>query len=976
MNQFHGHEIAIIGMTGRFPGAKDIEQFWDNLKHGIESIRFFSREELLAAGIEAEQVDDPNYVPAKGMVDGADMFDAAFFGYSKREAEVTDPQQRLFLECSHEALEHAGYDPEQYRGRIGVYGGSNLSTYLYFNLFPNQEIINAVGLTSVVMGNDKDHLATRVSYKLNLTGPSVCVQTACSTSLVAIHTACQAIISGECDIALAGGVSIGVPRISGYQYQEGSIASPDGHCRAFDARSGGTVSSSGVGVVVLKLLEDALADGDTIHAVIRGSAINNDGANKIGYTAPSAEGQAAAISEAMAVAKVPAESISYVEAHGTATNLGDPIEILGLTKAFRTRTEAEGFCAIGSVKTNVGHLDTAAGVTGLIKTALSLKHQLLPPSLHFELPNPKIDFVNSPFYVNNKLSPWLSEKGPRRAGVSSFGMGGTNAHVILEEAPASVPTGPSRDLQLLMLSAKTSTALEAVTERLLRHFEQHPQVSLADTAYTLQVGRASHPFRRLVPCRDVEEAKRMLRDRPSDRVINGAADMARRPAVLLFSGSGAEELRRTAQELYASESAFRQQFDRLREVFLAVTGQNLDLALSAPQQQTEDAVLFVLKYALAKLWLDWGLQPEALIGHGVGSFVAAALAQVLTVQDALVLVTERARLLGALPQVTALEVPLSAAELAPVLGSELSVVEAAGPHCTVIAGPQASIEEFQRDLADFNVRCTVVTERFTLPPAISEATVGAFMEKLQVVRLHEPQLPVLCSTMRDWLSVEQATDARFWAEQLRTPVSLADGLQAWAQKSAHLYLEIGTLGFLGEQVRSMLPEGQVGALWTTVRVENAPCSAAEHLQVIWGKIWLQGGMVDGAGYHNGEARRRIPLPTYPFERQSYWVEPIVQPFTAGVSAKRTDEAVLLDTDNEIELNIAKIWSELLGINQVTLDDDFYRLGGDSLLSIQMIARIKKLYPVELDMRQLVEATTIGEFAEIVELALIEELERL
>ncbi|MFD2168478.1 type I polyketide synthase [Tumebacillus lipolyticus] len=976
MNQFHGHEIAVIGMTGRFPGAKDIEQFWDNLKNGIESIRFFSREELLAAGIPAEQVDDPNYVPAKGVLDGADMFDAAFFGFSKREAEVTDPQQRLFLECSHEALEHAGYDPGQYRGRIGVYGGSNLSTYLYFNLFPNQEIINSVGLTSVVMGNDKDHLATRVSYKLNLTGPSVCVQTACSTSLVAIHTACQAIISGECDIALAGGVSIGVPQISGYPYQEGSIASPDGHCRAFDARSGGTVSSNGVGVVVLKLLEDALADGDTIHAVIRGSAINNDGANKIGYTAPSAEGQAAAISEAMAVAKVPAESISYVEAHGTATNLGDPIEILGLTKAFRTRTEAKEFCAIGSVKTNVGHLDAAAGVTGLIKTALSLKHQLLPPSLHFELPNPKIDFVNSPFYVNNKLSPWLSEKGPRRAGVSSFGMGGTNAHVILEEAPASVPTGPSRGLQLLMLSAKTSTALEAVTERLLRYFEQHPQVSLADTAYTLQVGRASHPFRRLVLCRDVEEAKRMLRERPSDRVINGASDMARRPAVLLFPGSGAEELRRTAQELYASESAFRQQLDKLREVFLAVTGQNLDIALSAPQQQTEDAVLFVLEYALAKLWLDWGLQPEALIGHGVGSFVSAALAQVLTVQDALVLVTERARLLGALPQAVALEVPLSAAELAPVLGSELSVVEEVGPHRTIIAGPRAAIEEFQRDLADFNVRCTVVTERFTLPSAISDATVGAFWEKLQVVRLHEPQLPVLCSTMRDWLSVEQATDARFWAEQLRTPVSFSDGLQDWAKKSAHLYLEIGTMGFLGERVRSMLPAEQAGALWTSVRDENAPWTAAEHLQVIWGEIWLQGGVVDGAGYHRGEARRRIPLPTYPFERQSFWVGQIVQPFAAGVSAKGTDEEVLLDTDNEIELNIAKIWSELLGIKQVTLDDDFYELGGDSLLSIQLIARIKKLYPVELDMRQLVEATKIGEFAEIVELALIEELERL
>ncbi len=431
---YNGSEIAIIGLTGRFPGAKNLDEFWHNLQTGVESISFFSDEELLAAGIEPALINNPNYVKANGVLEDAELFDAAFFNFNPRDAEITDPQHRIFLECAWEALENAGYDSETYNGSIGVFAGSNLSGYL-LNIYFNQNIRNSIDEHQLTIAADKDYLATRTSYKLNLTGPSYTIQTACSTSLVAVHLACQSLLNGECDIALVGGISVGASRKAGYLYQEGGIKSPDGHCRAFDAKAQGTVSGEGVGIVVLKRLEDTLNDGDFIHAVIKGSAVNNDGSNKVSYTAPRIEGQAKVIKTAQFVAEVEAETISYIEAHGTGTSLGDPIEIAALTQAFESSTKKKNFCAIGSLKTNIGHLDAAAGVAGLIKTVLALKHKQIPPSLHFEEPNPQIDFANSPFYVNNQLSEWKTNEYPRRAGVSSFGIGGTNAHIILEEAP-------------------------------------------------------------------------------------------------------------------------------------------------------------------------------------------------------------------------------------------------------------------------------------------------------------------------------------------------------------------------------------------------------------------------------------------------------------------------------------------------------------------------------------------------------------
>ncbi|HKQ74110.1 MAG TPA: type I polyketide synthase, partial [Blastocatellia bacterium] len=509
-SQRSGLEVAIIGVAARFPKSSNTDEFWRNLRDGVECITFLTDEESLRSGVDERLLREPDFVKAASLIDGIENFDADFFGYSPMEAALIDPQHRLFLECAVEALETAGYNPETHTGAIGVYGGTAINTYLLFNVMRNQEIVDSLDQIQLNIASDKDYLTTRVSYKLNLKGPSHLVQSACSTSLVAVHVACQSLLNEECDLALAGGVTININRRSGYRYLDGGMASPDGHCRAFDAKARGTIFGSGAGIVALKRLEEAIEDGDTIHAVIKGSAINNDGSMKVGYTAPSVDGQAEVITEALANAGVTAETIDYIETHGTGTPLGDPIEVQALTKAYRAYTEKKGFCAIGSVKTNVGHLDAAAGVAGLIKTVLSLKHRQLPPTLHFQEPNPNIDFAGSPFYVNDSLKPWLATDRPRRAGVSSFGVGGTNAHLILEQAPELEPGSASRPWQALCLSAHTATALQAASARLASRLREDPDLCLADVAYTLAVGRRAFAHRRVVICRSAAEACALL----------------------------------------------------------------------------------------------------------------------------------------------------------------------------------------------------------------------------------------------------------------------------------------------------------------------------------------------------------------------------------------------------------------------------------------------------------------------------------
>ncbi len=698
--------VAIVGLSGRFPGAPGVEHLWANLRVGISSIARFNDEELAASGVAPELRRDPRYVPAAGVLDGVELFDAGFFGYNPREAELLDPQQRLFLECAWEALEDAGYDSLRVPGPVGVFASLGLSRYLH-QILTSADPAAATGGLQLLLGNDKDFLATRVSYKLDLAGPSMTVQTACSSSLVAVHLACQNLRLGTCDMALAGGVSIALPQRAGYLYEEGGIASPDGCCRAFDAAARGTVGGSGAGIVVLKRLEDALAHGDTIHAVLLGSATNNDGGSgKAGYTAPSVAGQAQVISAALADAGVSPESIDYVEAHGSGTPLGDPIEVAALNLAFkgafRRETGRTGFCFLGSVKTNVGHLDAAAGVTGLIKTVLALEHRQIPPSLHFKTPNPAIDFAASPFRVADRLTDWKANGEPRRAGVSAFGIGGTNVHAVLEEAPPAAPSGPSRPWQVLLLAARTSTALDRMTDGLADRLEGDPDLDLADAAYTLRVGRRPFAHRRAVLAATREEAAAALRERDPQRVWTAARETAagRRSVTFLLPGVG-DQYPGLARGLYHDEPVFRQEIDRCAELLVPHLGLDLREVLFAaeepasagldlrallgrsgrPQETAARALLketriaqpamFAVGYALARLWMSWGVRPAALLGYSLGEYTAACLAGVMELPDALALVARRARRIGGLAPGALLAVPLSEEETRARLTPEL-----------------------------------------------------------------------------------------------------------------------------------------------------------------------------------------------------------------------------------------------------------------------------------------------------------------
>ncbi|HKX32892.1 MAG TPA: amino acid adenylation domain-containing protein, partial [Blastocatellia bacterium] len=746
-------EIAIVGMAGRFPGAPDLAAFWRNLCRGIESVVSLSDKELRAAGVPEELIANPRYVKTKPVLDGVADFDAEFFGISPREAEVMDPQHRLFLECAWEALENAGYDSATYSGRIGVYAGASLNSYLLNNLYPNRHLLESLGVYPVLIGNDRDFIATRVSYKLNLKGPSINLSTACSTSLVAVQQACLSLLSRQSDMVLAGGVSIKVPQHEGYLYDEGGILSPDGHCRAFDAHARGTVGGSGVGIVVLKRLTDALQDGDSILAVIKGAALGNDGSDKIGYAAPSVKGQAAVIAEAYAQAGVRQETISYVEAHGTGTSLGDPIEIAALTEAFGS--PERGFCAIGSVKTNIGHLDAAAGIAGLIKTVLALQHQQIPPSLNYEHPNPGINFSDSPFYVNTKLSPWRAPDAPRRAGVSSFGLGGTNVHLVLEEFTAPPSSGPSRPFQILTLSGRTPSALETATRRLAEHFDQQPEIDLADAAFTLGVGRRDFEHRRVAICRGAAEAASLLRENDPRRILSGVSAKNERRVAFLFPGGGAQYAD-MAVGLYLDEPVFREQIDLCAELLRPHL--NIDLRrimYTSQQNQPEQAAdnllkpslglpaLFATEYALAQLWMAWGIRPQVMIGHSLGEYAAACLAGVISLEDALALVALRGRLFEELPEGRMLSIPLSEHELRPYLDRQFSIAAINHPNACVVSGAAASIEQLEAALAETQIESRRLHISVAAHSTLVEPILDRFRDFISRIELRPPQIPFL-----------------------------------------------------------------------------------------------------------------------------------------------------------------------------------------------------------------------------------------
>ncbi|QDI74951.1 MULTISPECIES: type I polyketide synthase [Leisingera] len=880
----HG-DIAIVGLSVTVPGAGSAEAFWQNLRAGIELIEVLDRETLLAHGERASALADPNYVPAAARLQGFDEFDAEFFGFSPKEAAILDPQHRKFLEVAWGAMENAGHPPESIAGPIGVYAGCGMGSYFYFNICSNPALVDDVGMFLLRhTGNDKDFLSTRVSHVFDLKGPSVNVQTACSTSLVAVHYACKALREGECGMALAGGVTIELPQSRGYLYKENEILSPDGHCHAFDHRAQGTVFGSGAGAVALRRLEDAIADGDHIWAVIKGSAINNDGADKAGYLAPSVGGQSAAVQKALAAAGTPAETIDYVECHGTGTYLGDPIEVSALTDAYRASTQDTGYCRIGSVKTNIGHLDTAAGVASLTKTALALYHREIPPSLGYEAPNPAIDFDTSPFKVNAALTPWVPHKGPRRAGINSLGVGGTNAHVILEEAPERAPSEESDfPFQILCVSGQSKAALEANSQALAEYLKANPEADLADVAYTLKEGRRGFAKRRVLVAETNAEAARLIEENDPRKVFTHDRLGDSPEVVFMFPGGGAQYAG-MARDLYETEPVFAEWMDRglehlqksldydIRALWLPEEGEEDAANARLQQPSVQLPLIMIVEYALAQLWISWGVRPAALVGHSMGENTAACLAGVLSFEDCIDLVLLRGRLFDTVPAGGMLSIALPLAEVEAIIGDDLDIASVNAPSLTAVSGPQDALDRLSADLSAREVEHQRIQIDIAAHSRMLDGILQEYGDFIRSLTLSAPKLPVISNRTATALTADQAVSADYWVGQLRNTVRYADCIETLAQTPGRVFLEVGP-GKALSALAQMSPAVKQGQVLSSLRHPDQDVMDDSYFFGVIGRLWACGVEADWRQIW-GEARRnRLPLPGYAFQRSRYFIEP-------------------------------------------------------------------------------------------------------
>ena len=983
--------IAIVGMAGRFPGARNVAEFWRNLCAGVESITHFTDAEL-EDSFDAETRAAASFVKARPILDGIELFDAPFFGMHPRESELTDPQHRLFLECTWEALEDAGYDPATFSGAIGVFAGSSPSTYFLNNVLADRATIDEftsnyqVGCYPMLLGAGQEFLSTRVSYKFGLTGPSMTIQAACATSLLAIAKACQSLALFESDMALAGGVSVTFPQKRGYQHLDGGMVSADGTCRPFDADASGTIFGGGAGVVLLKRVEDARRDGDQIYAVIRGSGVNNDGATKVGFTAPSSTGQAGAIRMALANAGVDARSISYVECHGTATPLGDPIEVAGLTAAYRDSTDEVQFCALGSVKSNVGHLDAAAGVTGLIKTALALKHRLLPPTLHYRRPNRQIDFPSTPFFVNDTLRAWADAATPRRAGVSAFGVGGTNVHIVLEEAlPPPVARAPGgKRPELIVLSARSASALGAARANLASFLRDAarsaaPPLDLASIAFTTQVGRRAFDHRLALVADDCADALAQL-ERSDASVPSGKRTAKEVHAVFMFPGQGSQ-YPNMGRDLYEGEPVFRREIERCAEILQPLMSEELR-ELLYPQADSADArqrlmatvaaqpAIFSVEYALAKLWMSWGVQPAAMIGHSVGEFVAAVIAGVLSLEDALRLVAARGRLMQALPGGAMLAVRLPEAEVRPLLTPTLALAAINGPTLCVVSGPYDAVDALEKTLAERNIVSRRLHTSHAFHSAMVDPVIEPLRRQLEQVPLSAPSIPYVSCVSGTWIRPDEATSPDYWARHAREAVRFADGIGTVSADGACVLLELGPGNALSTLALQITRGRAIPVVSSMQSVERTANDLDFVLEAV-GRAWIAGITPDWTALH-AEAPSRLSLPTYPFERSRHWIDPPGRIPTALDTPAPTqnqdgpmNDTPPADRTQDLRRLIAAILENLSGETPESLDAEttFLEMGYDSLFLTQVAQKLQGQTGVKITFRQL-----LGDYSNIPALA--------
>jgi phthiocerol/phenolphthiocerol synthesis type-I polyketide synthase E len=991
--------FAILGMSGRFPGAGSLEEFWRNLGDGLETISILSDAELDAAGVASRRRLDARYVKAAALLEGVDLFDASFFNMSARDAQITDPQHRLFLECSWHALENAGYDPYRFHGEIGVFAGAARNSYFVRNISHNEMLREALDDYQIVIGSDNDYLATRVAFKLDLRGPAVTVQTACSTSLVAVHMACQSLLNGECEIALAGGVSVRVPQKVGYIHKESGMYSPDGHTRPFDAHARGTVFGSGVGVIVLKPLRDALADGDPIRAVIRGSAVNNDGAAKSGFTAPSAPRQAAAISKALAAAGLAASEIDYIEAHGTGTQKGDPVEIAAIKLALGARRNLDQRCAIGSVKGNIGHADAASGVAGLIKTVLALEHEALPPTVNFLEASPTCNLDDGPFFVNTKLTPWRRGSRPRRAGVTSLGFGGTNAHVIVEEAPSRRKENPSRAWHLLMISAKTESALETSARNLSGFLRDNPSIDVASVASTLQYGRAEFAWRRIVLCQSPVDAVDAMKSEDSSRVASALFEAPASPVTFLFPGHGSHEVNMT-RGLYETEPVVRRSIDECSELFQASFGVDLREIIFPTAERQEEAdlclqrafyiqsTLFITSYALAMLWKSWGVQPESVLGYSIGEIVAGTVAGVISLPDAVRLTGERSRMMQQLPPGAMLAVALSEEDVRPVMGEELDIGAVNGPNHTTVAGPHEAMEDFKRRLEKQRVAYKTIVVPHGYHSRMMEPIIEPYRRVAASISFRAPETNFVSTLLGARATSQDLADPVYWAREARETIRFSPALEALARTERRIFLEVGPGQLLSKLARSHPAVSKKHLVLSSCQSSKQTISDDGFALWTLGRLWLAGQPINWAAVYGGERPSRVALPGYPFERQRYWIEgkeeekagtpkklvlkdwTIAPSEAANLSAvsRATHARQVLAPRNPLERQVADLWQQVLGTGGFDIRESFLELGGNSLLAVQLISRVRDLFEVNVPVGDFLRVPTVIAMAESIALA--------